>query len=229
MPTTDELRARIGEPEGPYVERKSANPKDSEILQTVVAFANTVGDPDWAVLYLGVRDNGEIQGVPVEQVDGLQKRVRRVCEIEAYPPIRPARIEPIKLGNEMVVAVAITESKDKPHFAGPAYVRRGSESVNATEAQYNDLIASRHEVARVLLRWKQEAINLTVFEIDFDLEDLRSEGRSKRVRQCRIVACTGQSVEIVDLASDRHFAIPLRHVTLSKDLERQRPAILVRQ
>ena len=51
-----------------------------------------------------------------------------------------------------IVAVEVSLSKDRPHFSGPAYVRKGSQTVAASREMFEDLIASRHDKARVILR-----------------------------------------------------------------------------
>lgn len=56
-----DLLARLNQFEDQFVERKTANDK-SDWLKTVVAFANSapVGYP--AILFIGVRDNGTLEG-----------------------------------------------------------------------------------------------------------------------------------------------------------------------
>jgi hypothetical protein len=49
----------------------------------------------------------------------------------------------------------------KPHFTGAAYIRDGSQSVEATPELYENLIASRHTKAAELLRYKGKIV--TVF------------------------------------------------------------------
>ena len=39
----------------------------------------------------------------------------------------------LEVEGKRVVAVEVAHSKDKPHFAGPAYIRSGSRSVKAVE------------------------------------------------------------------------------------------------
>ena len=48
-----------------------------------------------------------------------------------------------------------------PHFSGPAFVRRGSESIVASEKVYEELLASRTDKCRYMLRHKKEDITIT--------------------------------------------------------------------
>ena len=54
-------------------------------------------------------------------------------------------------GAEMtIVAVLIPASERRPHFAGHAYVRRGSQTVESSTAILDELIASRTDPGRTL-------------------------------------------------------------------------------
>lgn len=56
----------------------------------------------------------------------------------------------------------------RPHFAGLSYVRKGPESVDASEAQFSELIAQRDSKAALILRWKGQ--NISVFSRSGDSE-----------------------------------------------------------
>jgi hypothetical protein len=56
--------------------------------------------------------------------------------------------------------VIFPHSKKRPHFAGPAYVRVGSESIPATEQKFNELIARRNSKASKLLDHKNELVTV---------------------------------------------------------------------
>jgi hypothetical protein len=82
-------------------------------------------------------------------------RCRRSTPRIAYVP------KVISSDRRQALAVIIPGSELRPHFAGPAYVRRGPESVDASEEQFAELIAQRNSKADFLLRWKGK--NVTVF------------------------------------------------------------------
>jgi hypothetical protein len=56
------------------------------------------------------------------------------------------------------LAVIIPGSESRPHFAGLAYVRKGPESVDASEDQFAELIAQRNSKAALILRWKGKSV-----------------------------------------------------------------------
>lgn len=67
-----DLITRLEQHEDSFVERK---PNASDLEPTLVAFANSVPEGREAIIYLGVRDNGEVIGV--EGTDSVQKRSRK--------------------------------------------------------------------------------------------------------------------------------------------------------
>ena len=81
--TDADLLLRLTNYEDHFVERKTSG-DSKDWLKTVVGFANStpIGYP--AVLYIGVRDNGEIEeGV---NLDSMQKTLGKKLE-DAYPTI----------------------------------------------------------------------------------------------------------------------------------------------
>jgi hypothetical protein len=73
--TDIELLPRIGNFENHFVERKTTGDK-KDWIKTVAAFANSAPDGYPCVLYLGVKDNGDIE-TPQANLDTLQKTFNR--------------------------------------------------------------------------------------------------------------------------------------------------------
>src|SRR5713101_2674622 len=138
-----ELLARLRNFEDHLVERKTIK-DERDWKKTAVAFANSVPVGLPAVLFIGVRDNGEIE-TPQPNLDEIQKkfnaRMQRVYPRIAYVP------KIISENGKQALAVIIPGSELRPHFAGLAYVRRGSESIEASEEQFAELIAQRDSKA----------------------------------------------------------------------------------
>lgn len=110
------------------------------------------------VLYIGVRNNGDIEERPVN-LDSLQKTFNR--EMKAvYPPIAylPRIIES---EGRQALAVIVLGSGSRPHFAGPSYIRQGSETRVASEEQFAELIASRNSKTAVLLSYKDKEVTVS--------------------------------------------------------------------
>jgi len=222
--TVDELRALLKNAEDGFTERKPEAVKRGEIRQTVVAFANSVPEGREAVLFIGVLDGGGIQGVA--DTDAKQKLVRAVCERDCYPPIK-CQPEVVEEGGKRIVAVVVPASDQRPHFAGPAFVRRGSESVAASKEMFDELIASRHEKARVLLRWKQSVIS--VREDGYDLVKQRTiPGGWRTSRECSVLDCNAHTLRLMDISSNTHFSIPLRQVEIGFDEGKHRNLVYIR-
>ncbi len=115
----NEIKARLSDKEDNFVERKPKTVKNAEIRQTVVAFANSVPEGREALLFIGIRDDGTIEGV--DNTDAMQKAIREACERQCYPPIKYTA-EVVSDGGRDVVAIRIPPSQDRPHFAGPFLV-----------------------------------------------------------------------------------------------------------
>lgn len=143
----EELISRLHNFEDPYVERKSLNDQ-KDFLKTVVAFANTLPDGVPGVMFVPVMDDGRIQ---VADLDQIQREIsKRVAP--AYPEIVYfQRI--LNIGTERVIAVIVPGSPARPHFAGPAYIRDGSQTRNASADQFSALIARRSAKVEELAKW----------------------------------------------------------------------------
>jgi len=79
----------------------------------------------------------------------------------AYPPIYP-HIVPLHLPTGSCLAVVIPGSEERPHFAGKSYVREGPQTKEASEQQFEKLIAERQSIVRELLRWRGKPVTVRV-------------------------------------------------------------------
>jgi predicted HTH transcriptional regulator len=123
-PTDDELLRWKDPSEDNFIERKTyADSKDW--VKTVVAFANSAPHDRHAVLYIGVRDDGSIE--EPTNLDIVQKTLRQKLEAVYPPVVYTTRV--LNDGEKQFLTVVMPGSPNRPHFAGPAYVRVGSESV----------------------------------------------------------------------------------------------------
>ena len=158
MTTEQWLTARLAKrpSEDNFVERKPQSVKGHELRQTLVAFSNSLPETETAVLFIGVDDKTGALGV--DDPEKVQRRVGEAGE-ECYPGIRPA-MSVLDLDGKRVVAVEIAHSKDKPHFAGPAYIRSGSRSLKASDSLYRDLLTSNCNPAGELLKCKGKYVTV---------------------------------------------------------------------
>ena len=147
MVSDTELLLKLTNFEDHFVERKTSG-DSKDWLKTVVGFANStpIGYP--AVLFIGVRDNGDLEdGL---NLDSLQRDARK----EACRRLS-ARVLPVQSdfrGGKQCLAVIVPGSEARPHFAGPSYVRVGSETVRASDPQFQELVAQRNSKVRAILQ-----------------------------------------------------------------------------
>lgn len=146
--TDDDLMRKLADTEDAFVERKLFS-DSSDWLKTAVAFANSapIGFP--AVLYIGVRNNGTPEDRD-ENLDSIQKSLGKKLA-KAYPTIYYFP-KSIRVYNREVLAVIIPGSANRPHFAGEAYVRLGSDSMPASDDQFQKLLATRNSKAYYIMQ-----------------------------------------------------------------------------
>jgi len=148
--TEADLLARMKNFEDHFVERKVSG-DEKDWLKTIVAFANSapVGLP--CVLYIGVKDSGEIE-TPQKNLDEIQRRFNSKVE-RAYPRV-PYVPKIITENGRQALAIIVPGSELRPHFAGPSFVRVGSETREASDEQFDQLIATRNSKAHTILSFK---------------------------------------------------------------------------
>jgi predicted HTH transcriptional regulator len=151
-----ELLARMKNFENHLAERKTVK-DERDWKKTAVAFANSVQVGLPAVLFIGVTDKGEIQ-TPQANLDEIQKKFNTQMQ-KVYPRIQYVT-KIITENGRHALAVIIPGSELRPHFAGLAYIRRGSESPEASEEQYEELIAQRNSKTARILAWKDKKITV---------------------------------------------------------------------
>ena len=130
------------------LERKTENDL-KDILKTMVAFANSVRPGHIATILLGERNDGTAQGV--RNPDQIQKKIRGLAE-SIYPPIL-WRSQIYERQGQHCVRVEIEYDGETPHFGGAAWVRRGSETIQATDQIFQQLIDLRSSKVRQLTEW----------------------------------------------------------------------------
>ena len=218
----DRLQRRS--PEDNFVERKASAPNDHSLRQTLVAFANSVAENQTAVLFIGIDDQtGDPVGVA--DADKLQRRVGAAGE-DCYPPIRPL-MTVLPYQEKWVLAVEVGHSPEKPHFAGPAYVRSGSRSVKASDGQYRDLLTSHCSPAGDLLKWKGRRVTVRVMNKKLGNRYPEWDPSIHREYECTVVSCDPFSVTFELHGYGETCTEPLQRVTLDWDSLKQRRMVVV--
>jgi len=144
--------------EDSLLERKTESDL-GDLLKTMVAFANSVAEGHVAVILIGELDDGIVQGVT--NPDNIQKKIRQEAE-KIYPDIVWRSIVYQKDG-KACVRLEIEYSGETPHFGGPAWVRRGSETVKSSAEIFQRLIETRSSKVREISKWKGRQITLSLF------------------------------------------------------------------
>lgn len=209
----DDLLRRLKDPEDQFTERKIEGAGAKEFRKTLVAFANSVPEGMTALLYIGVSGRGAVEGVG--NSDSLPKTIREICERVRYPAIGP-RMKVVPVEGKQVLAVQIGHSENRPHFAGPAYVRIGSESVIASAASFEELIVSRNSKVREILKWKGHIVTVTrPLRAGAENCVLARLGRPRY--ECTIEGCTQHYVTWRHINDSRAESVPLEDITISRD------------
>ncbi len=153
--TDNDILLRLANREDSTVERKTSSDYN-DCLKTAVAFSNSLAFDDPGIIFVGVYDDGRVQDG--NNVESLQKKVTdRISRI--YPPIF-ARFKAMETDGKQFLAVIVRGSRERPHFSGPAYVRVGSKSVEASGEKFAELMAQRNSLAYELLKWRGKFVTL---------------------------------------------------------------------
>jgi predicted HTH transcriptional regulator len=217
MLTETELIAKLRNCEDNWVERKTAN-DTKDVEKTVVAFANStpIGYP--AVLFIGVRDDGSIEdGQPDRNLDSLQKTVNNRIQKNVYPAVYYL-ITVLIVDGKQCLAVTVPGSDKRPHFSGPSYIRVGSETILASDAQFNQLIAQRLSKPNEILRWKDKVVTVDLLSTQ---QAINAMGRIASTTTFMVADCNAFYVTLKGHSSSL-TTYPLDRIGISYDTEHER-------
>jgi len=124
----------------------------------------------------------------------------------------------IHRSSKYCVRVEIEYDGDTPHFGGPAWVRKGSQTVQATDEIFQKLIDLRSNLVRKLAL-------LTGKEISLSYQRLSGELGSGAKRWLRDVNASYATFE--DIKNDKSSE-PLDRLLLSYDHTKKRPMVIVK-
>lgn len=214
MISENELRSRLTNFEDPFVERK-VHGDIKDCLKTVIAFANSLPNGLPGVLFIPVKNDGTIQ-VGFD-LDELQRSISKRLS-EAYPHIYYfQRI--VSVDGHQAVAVVVPGSPERPHFAGHAYVRDGSQSVKASARQFDALVARRSSLVEEVSKWLGRPVTMNWLRPHY-----MGGPRVVNVYDSEILACTQWwvTVRYVDGPSPKTETYSLNRVQLSFDHKNDR-------
>ncbi len=200
------------------LERKT-NRDLRDIRRTAVAFANSVRPGHTAVILVGEGNDGAVSGV--DNPDEQQRKLRQELQ-KIYPPIAWRQM-PYELQGKTCIRIEIDYDGDTPHFAGAAWIRHGSESIEASDAMLQKLIDLRTAVNRELSQWLGKVITVSWSVGQHGATGGPNWGRL----DCDLVAVSTYFSTFNIRQNNRQRSEPNGWLTLSWDDENKRPRVFV--
>jgi hypothetical protein len=190
-----------------YAERKTVG-DSKDWIRTVVAFANTLDSSQEGVLFIGATDKGEIEANSAN-FDKLQKTFSEKMQ-NVYPSVYYTT-KIVKEDDRECLAVIVPGSTSKPHFAGPLYLRDGSQSIVAKSEQYESLLAARTSKAQELQRWINQFVTMRLFSrrqgVGYQLD--------QRDEEAELIACNQFYVTV--FYRNNRWSYPLSRIEIAYD------------
>jgi hypothetical protein len=128
-----------------------------DLRRTAVAFANSVRPDHTATILIGESNDGSVLGVT--NPDRLQRDVRSELD-EIYPPIEWRQVVYEKEGKSCI-RIEIEYSGKTPHFGSSSWIRKGSETVKASDEMLQRLIEFRSSKVRELNLWLNKTVTVS--------------------------------------------------------------------
>jgi hypothetical protein len=215
-PFDEEILRRLKDVEDHFTERKEA-PQEHPMREALTAFANTAIPEKPGIIYVGVRDKGEIVGG--DNMDSWQQKVGSWAA-SCFPPVN---VIPVALSVEgkNILAVVVPGSPARPHFAKAAYVRKGARNEVASQQEIDEWIAYRSSKVRFILEKKGEIVTLRV------LNQIRIPAIfSPPGGDYKVIDCNSLWVTLYNLESQRTITQPLSQIDLKMDDDKQQLMLL---
>ena len=213
-----------------------------EVKEALVAFANSLPENQEAVLFIGVTPEGKHVGV--ENADKCQMNVSKLAKDSCYPPV-PCTPTVLKYEGVEVVAAVVQHSKQRPHFVGHAFIRVGSETKKASPEMMEELIASRTDKARRILKEKGNLISTVWRRKTYQpparavVNRLRTNSTNEQKatlvgpwdaedkRECRIEHCDSHVVRLHEISTGCNFSASLENVKIDHDDMKNRMKLVI--
>jgi hypothetical protein len=126
----------------------------------------------------------------------------------------------VRENGRQALAFIIPGSELRPHFAGLSYVRKGSETREASEEQFNSLIAQRNSKTSRILSWKDKKITV-VNRLSVGRIAGPGGTEGQWPDNTAVVNCD-QFYVTLQIGADPEFSFPLNRVEINFDNMRHR-------
>ncbi|MGA2422294.1 MAG: ATP-binding protein [Candidatus Acidiferrum sp.] len=160
MFTDQQLLQMLTNTEDAVVERKTWS-DFRDFAKAGCAFSNSLAADQPGVLFVGVRDNGQVEDRPVNIEEKLKIVSGELSNV--FPAILPTVLALEKDGRPFIAAV-IYGSRNKPHFAAHSWIRKGTETVDASEDNLRRFIAERSGKVAEILKWKDQIVIVNILQ-----------------------------------------------------------------
>lgn len=198
----------------------------------MVAFANSVRPGHTAVILIGEKDDGTIQGVG--DADNIQKKIRSEAD-KIYPPIlwKPLIYEK---NSKTCIRIEIEYDGDTPHFGGISWIRKGSETIKSSDEIFQKLIELRLSKVREIAKWidRQVSVRMDRYSFPGSLHEYsvisHSGQRSwhERGDSATIISVNAFYANLLRERDSRPMAEPLEKMLISFDHEANRLELIVK-
>jgi predicted HTH transcriptional regulator len=185
-----------------------------DLLKTIVAFANSVAPGDTAQIFIGEMDDGTVQGV--KSSDNIQKAIQSACD-KIHPEIY-YRTEVYERDGKQCVRVDIRHNGLAPHFGGPAWVRRASVTMVATEQLYQQMIDLRSSKVQQLMKWSGKTVTVS-WSV--------GNGPNWMAHEATLAVVSASYCTFRQVAGNRDRSEPTDWLTFGWDDDNSRPRIYV--
>ena len=128
-----------------------------------------------------------------------------------------------------IVAIIVPFSANRPHFTGQSYVRRGSESIRASEEVFEELILSRNDKVRRILAERGNLISVQFIGNKGTQGSMDIKSIPRELRNYRIDQCDSHVVRFTDTNFGYLYSPSLEHVTIGFDTGLQRFKLFVNE
>jgi hypothetical protein len=215
----EHIEKLLGTEESEALERKQGF-DDGEICKAILAFANDLYERGAGWLILGQAPDKTIVGLRIGG-DEAERRISDIARNRCTPAV-PVSIETYQRDGKTTVVVEVRKSPARPHFDGKAWVRMGSTTRLATDAEIMLMRVTEENLKIALLkRWLEEGKTTVVFwqlparGLDFS--------RSPGAAQAKLLDVNENWV-VLDMAGTKR-AFPFSEFELAYDYNQNLPQI----
>ena len=153
-PTPEQIDELLEAEESEALERKKSI-DNRRVKQAIIAFANDQADRERGWLILGQAPDKEIIGLK-GGADEIQRKISDIARTQCFPAI-PISIEVVERQGKQLAIVEVRRSHARPHFEGRSWVRMGSTTRQATDAEVTLMRAAESDRKVALVsKWFNE-------------------------------------------------------------------------